>query len=213
MNRLQTIKLTNFYLEQTQIKQKLNKTITDIPRTLNRNNINQAILDYMLLLKNVPLIIESNNVLEMMTNLKRKHLNSGPYPNVSLFESANRIMTDLTILFGIRDLFNGAIKEIDFNEYKVEFGHDNFNDNDISANNGKVKLIGEVFNVAKTFFQPKKTITLKKMRKQVKDNDILLLIYNSDAVSESYSPRLKINEFHHKVNLNYKMIKRVIANN
>jgi hypothetical protein len=181
----------------------LKRPIEKIPKNLNRNNINRAIEDYKDLLKNIPLKIESDNVFQMLADLKRKKLNSGPYPNVTLFESANRIMSDLTILHVIHALLNGAIKEIDFDEYHVEFGHDNNNDNDIFASNGKTKLIGEGFNVAKSFFQPKKTSALKKMRRQLNENDKLILIYNTDAVAENYSPKTNLNEYHLKVRLDF----------
>ncbi|MEX0813574.1 MAG: hypothetical protein WD048_15255 [Chitinophagales bacterium] len=183
----------------------MNRIIDQIPKDLNKNNIESAISNYYGLLKNIPLKIESKNVLKMLTDLKRKKIEYGPYPNVTLFESANRIMSDLTILHGVKDLLNGCINEIDFDQYTVEFGHDNYHENDITATNGQIKLIGEGFNVAKSFFQSKKASALRKMRRQKKQNDKLLLIYNSDAVSDSYKPELKQNEFHLKVSINFSL--------
>lgn len=177
------------------------RIVDQIPTKLNKNNIKKAISDYLGLLENIPLKIESNNILEMLTDLKRKELKFGPYPDVTLFESANRIMSDLTILYGIKKLLNGAIVEIDYDEYEVEYGHSNQNSNDIIANSDQTKLIGEGFNVAKSFFQPKKTRSLNKMRKQISGNDKLLLIYNSDAVLETYIPETRKNEYHLKVEL------------
>lgn len=181
----------------------MKRPIDKIPKKLNRHNISDAIDNYNDLLKNIPIKLESDNVFQMLLDLKRKKLNFGPYPNVTLFESANRIMSDLTILHGVRELLNGVIAELDFEEYEVEFGHDNYNDNDIYASNGRTKLIGEGFNVAKSFFQPKKTSALKKMRKQVNDSDKLILIYNTEAVSKDYLPKLRKNEYHLKVLLKF----------
>ena len=181
----------------------MKRPVEKIPKNLNRDNINRAIEEYKGLLKNIPLKMEFANIFQMLTDLKRKKMESGPYPNVTLFESANRIMSDLTILYGIKALLDGAIIGIDFDEYCVEFGHDNYNENDISARDGRNKLIGEGFNVAKSFFQPKKTSALKKMRKQISGNDKLILIYNSDAVSENYSPETRPNEYHLKVRLDF----------
>ena len=76
-------------------------------------------------------------------------------------------MSDLTILYGIKELLNGAISDIKYDEYQVEFGHDNYNNNDIYASDGISKLIGEGFNVAKYFFPTKKANALKKMRAQI----------------------------------------------
>ena len=179
----------------------MSRIIDQIPNRLNKTNIEKAIADYLNLLKNIPLKLQSENVLKFLTDLKRKKLNSGPYPNVTLFESANRIMSDLTILYGIKELLNGAISDIKYDEYQVEFGHDNYNNNDIYASDGISKLIGEGFNVAKSFFPTKKANALKKMRAQIEPNDKLLLIYNSDAVLESYKPVRKMNEYHLKIKL------------
>ncbi|MBL1215711.1 MAG: hypothetical protein HND52_20250, partial [Ignavibacteriae bacterium] len=175
----------------------------DIPRKLNKENINKAIEDYLELLRDIPLNISANNILQLLTDLKRKELNAGPYPDVTLFEAANRIMTDLVILFGVKKLLNGCISEINFDEYEVEFGHENFNDNDIKAFDGRIELIGEAFNVAKTFFQPKKNKTLKKMRQQQKNNEKLLLIYNADAVNKNYVAKPRENEYHLQVKIEF----------
>jgi hypothetical protein len=180
------------------LKQTL-KTLSDIPRELTKENIQAAIDDYLKVLKEVPLKIESDNILGFLQKLKREKINAGPYPDVSIFESANRIMTDMTILFGVKLLLNGEIPEISFDEYKVELGHGDSQDFDIEAENKDQKLVGEAFNVAETFFQPKKTKMLRKLRKQRNSSDQILLMYNSEAVSETYRPKQKSNEFHLKV--------------
>ena len=179
------------------------KTLSDIPRKLTKENIGPTIHEYYELLEGMSLKIESKNILELLTELKRKKTNTGPYPNVTLFESANRIMTDLTILIGIKRLFNEAIPEINYEIYQVEFGHDNFNDFDIVAENNNQKLVGEAFNVAQQFFQTKKTKMLKKLRERGVNNDQKLLIYNSDAVSGNYRPKHVSNEFHLRVDIKF----------
>jgi hypothetical protein len=165
---------------------------------LNKYNIENANSNYLVLLENIPLKMDAKNVLEMMTDLKRKKNRIWTLFRFCTFRIRNRIMSDLTILHGIKALLNGDIVGIDFDDYCVEFGHDNYNDNDIPAHNGQTKLIGKGFNVAKSFFQPKKTSALKKMRKQISGDQKLLLIYNSDAVFESYVPKPKKNEYQWK---------------
>jgi len=179
------------------------KNLKDIPRKLNCSNIDKAIIDYQSLLDEIPCSITSNSVLEFFTEIKRKKINAGPYPNVTLFEAANRVMTDLITLYGVKKLLEGKIKGINFLEYKVEFGNEDNNDNDIFASNDESELIGEVFNVAKSFFQTKKTTALKKMRNQKTNIKKIkrLLIYNSDAVTKEYIPNMKENEFHLVVEL------------
>ena len=172
------------------------KTIEKIPRILDKSNIDNVISDYLSLINEIPLIIQSKDILGFLDEIKRKPLNIGPYPKVTLFEASNRIMTDLTILLGVKELLNGRIKEIQFEKYTVDFGNENVNSNDIIASDNENKLIGEVFNVSKSFFQTKKINSLKKLRKQKEKNEIILLIYNSDAVKETYNPKPMENEFH-----------------
>ena len=175
--------------------------LPNIPRELTKANIDQAIENYKKLLDDIPISIKANNVLELLKVLKRSSLNSGPYPNVSIFESANRIMTDLVILFGVKKLLNGAIKDIEFEKYKVEFGNENLNDHDIVAYDSNKRLIGEAFNVAESFFQTKKAKSLKKLRESQKDNEIIILLYNSDAVKNVYNPKNKSNEYYISVDI------------
>jgi hypothetical protein len=178
-------------------------SISEIPRELDRSNIENAISDYLTLLNQLPLHIKSENVLDFLTDIKRKELNCGPYPHVTLFESANRIMTDLVILYGVKELLNGKIKDLDFEKYQVEFGTENFNDNDIFAQDKNSVLVGEAFNVAKSFFQSKKAKSLKKLRGEKNKNKILLLLYNADAVEKNYIPKLQENEFHLPIELKF----------
>lgn len=175
----------------------------DIPRQLTASNIDQAIASYLNLLQTTPTNIEAKNVLGFLTKIKREKVQSGPYPNVTLFEAANRIMTDLTILYGVKSLFQNTIEEINFDSYTVEFGNENFNDHDILAENKKSKLIGEAFNVAESFFQTKKSSALKKLRQAKLDNEIILIIYNSDAIKKDYLPKKAENEFHLPVTLDF----------
>ncbi len=179
------------------------KDLKYIPRNLNKSNIDQAITDYQSLLDEIPCSIISNNAVELFTKIKREKLNVGPYPNVTLFEAANRVMTDLVTLYGVKKLLEGKINEINFTEYNVEFGNEDNNDNDISASNDEYELIGEAFNVSSSFFQNKKTTALRKMRNQKTNMKNLkrLLIYNSDAVIKEYIPKIKENEFHLTVEL------------
>jgi hypothetical protein len=40
--------------------------------------------------------------LRLLKALKRDQVKVGPYPHVTLFEAANRIMTDMVILYGVK---------------------------------------------------------------------------------------------------------------
>ncbi|MEQ9308056.1 MAG: hypothetical protein RLN90_01275 [Balneolaceae bacterium] len=179
----------------------MNSVLEHIPRELNAKNIEPAISDYLLLLNEIPLSIHADNILGLLTTLKREKVEKGPYPHVTLFEAANRIMTDLTILFGVKNLLNGAITEIKFATYKVELGNEDYNDHDIEATNGTVSLVGEAFNVSGTFFQGKKTTALRKLRSNANESKMKVIMYNSDAVNSKYRPNLREDEFFLPVNI------------
>ena len=164
------------------MKEIISKSIDDIPRKINKENIDEAINTYKILLEEIPLSIEGNSVIDLLTRLKRGHINSGPWKNVSIFEAANRIMTDLVILFGIKQILNGQFPHlVEFIEFDIELGNENKNLHDImSKSNGKT-LIGEAFNVAPSFFNLKKAISIKKLIGSNSPKDYLIILCNSDS--------------------------------
>ncbi|PKV50854.1 hypothetical protein ATE84_2922 [Aquimarina sp. MAR_2010_214] len=179
----------------------MKKPLDKFPRKLTSQNIDKTIEDYLDLMEEIDPIVQSSNIFAFLTKLKREKTDTGPYPEVTLFEAANRIMTDLVILFGVKELLKGNIGELTFDSYTVDLGHDNFQPNDITAKNNNDSLMGEAFNVAKSFFPSKKSKSIKKMRNQQKGIEKLLLIFNSDAVKTGYVPRPRNNEYHLKVDL------------
>jgi hypothetical protein len=66
--------------------------------------------------------------------LKREAVGAGRYPNVTLFEAANRIMTDVVMLNGVRWLLKDEV--FPFRAYTVEYGHGNEGAHDIEASEG-----------------------------------------------------------------------------
>lgn len=157
-------------------------TLADIPRKLHRENIDLAIINYKTLLEDIPLKIEESNLLDLLKRLKRSQIGKGPYPKVSIFEAANRIMTDLVILFGVKKLIDHEIPNLRmFSHFDVELGNENHNAHDILSNaNGKT-LAGEAFNVAPSFFHGKKSMTIKKLLDSKPAPDYLILLCNSDS--------------------------------
>jgi hypothetical protein len=103
-----------------------------------------------------------------------------------LFEAANRIMTDLVILYGVRWLLKHAFFR--FDTYIVAYGNDNRQGFDIRATSDGLELIGEAFNVAPSFFQGKKSSMLKKLRRAIPRADFKLIMFNHDAVRSQYVP-------------------------
>lgn len=167
----------------------------DFTHKLNKGNIESSIKLYQSKLIDIPLKIESNNIVDLLKKLKREKIKSGPYPNLTVFEASNRIMTDLVILFGVKKLLNNVFKEINFKEYNVEYGNENLHDNDIEAESNGVKLKGEAFNVAESHFPGKKCKMVNKLIKDYNGKDVIIIIYNEDARKKKEVPRKEGNVY------------------
>ncbi|AEF84092.1 conserved hypothetical protein [Treponema primitia ZAS-2] len=178
---------------------------------LTKNNINEVIDKYLECLKEINMNefmekMSKLNILDYLTYLKRDSFNKGPYPDVSIFEASNRIMTDMVILNGISILLEGRYPNINFSEYIVEYGNDRNLEHDINAKENGYILHGEAFNVAPSFFQSKKTKALAKLRKNMIDNKtISILLFNKDSVNIKYKPKLKNSEYFIPVEINVKI--------
>jgi len=149
---------------------------------LNRANIEKEVKDYLRSVNSIKLPTPDKDVLTFINSLKREALGSGPYPDVSLFEASNRILSDLVVLLGVRQLLtNPSVGNVrlPFTEYKVALGVEG--GNDLMAIAGTSRLVGEAFNVAPSFFQSKKSSMIKKLQSQEK-SDYRLIIFNADAV-------------------------------
>ena len=160
---------------------------------LNAGNVNVALDEYLVSIAEIGTTIDGMRGIELFTSLKRNVIGSGPYSHVSLFEAANRIMTDLVILYGVRWLLQDAT--LPFKQYTVEYGHEDKNLHDITALADELTCYGEAFNVAPSFFQTKKASALKKLRRDISNSDYTLLLVNSDAVSPGYTPRIEPKEY------------------
>ncbi|MCR6628335.1 MAG: hypothetical protein NVV67_19485 [Pseudoxanthomonas sp.] len=126
--------------------------------------------------------IEGKRGLDLLNSLKRERLDHGPYQGVTLFEAANRIMSDLVILKGIRWLLENKTFPLD--AYTVEFGNENRNGFDITAEQCGKKLVGEAFNVAPSFYPVKRRHAAKKLEKDGKDADWRIILVNADAFTK-----------------------------
>jgi len=179
-------------------------------RTLNRQNIDSVIQDYVYSIEGIGDMISGLKGVSLFHCLKRQQVGTGPYPHVTLFEAANRIMTDLVILKGVKWLLD--THTFPFDEYVVEYGNEDSNDHDITASKGDQKLYGEAFNVAPSFFQGKKAPMLKKLRSSKSVANYKVIVANSDAIDESYSPKVQKGEYYVFVNVESGEVK-LIPNN
>ncbi len=160
---------------------------------LSLDNIDEIVESYTLSAEQIGDSIANMRGIHLLNALKRDLVGTGPYSKVTLFEAANRIMSDLVILHGVRWLLKQNV--FDFDTYVVEYGNQDKNGYDIRAKSDAQCLIGEAFNVAKSFFQSKKWKMLRKLRKASGIVDFKIIMINKDAVQMSYVPKLQENEF------------------
>lgn len=161
--------------------------------TLSKANIDRTLAEYVTSVESLGETISRLRGFRLFEALKRDVLGSGPYPKVTLFEAANRIMTDLVILYGVRWLLKHEV--FPFDTYSVEYGNDDTQGFDIRASSNRSTLIGEAFNVAPSFFQSKKSSMLKKLRQSTARADFKIVMFNHDAVRTQYLPATAEGEF------------------
>lgn len=161
------------------------KHLIGFERNLTSENIAETIKTYTTLLESLKVESFSENIIGFLHNLKRKKLENGPYREVSLFEAANRIMTDLVILYGIKAMIEDGRADLKFPAYTVEYGNEDEEDHDITATDGNRRLIGEAFNVAPSYFPGKSRSALKKLDNSGASNVVRVLVYNQDATGNA----------------------------
>ncbi len=139
---------------------------------------------------------ETGDCIDMIHYLKRKDENKplkiGPYENITPFEAANRIASDLVIIKGLLQLID--MEKILLNaKFTMRLGtkHEN-QKGDFSVITSKGSFEGEAFNVAPSFYKDKLNQTLSKWRKIKKEHNIHLkyMLVNNESVIESDYQRL-----------------------
>jgi hypothetical protein len=162
-------------------------------RAITKSNVDDLIADYLALVETIGASVAGMSGLRLLRALKRDQVKVGPYPHVTLFEAANRIMTDMVILYGVQwILTTGAFP---FETYNVEYGNEDSHGFDLRASSNGRELVGEAFNVAPSFFQLKKTSMLKKLRAPEVAADFRVLVFNEEAVPAGYKPSPRNTEF------------------
>ena len=68
-------------------------------RTISKTNTGSLIATYLASVEEIGNSLGDHKVLQLLKVLKREALGAGPYPHVTMFEAANRILSDLVILY------------------------------------------------------------------------------------------------------------------
>jgi hypothetical protein len=174
-------------------------TIRKRPREITVRNVDRLLSRYVELVETVGDSVVDLRGIRLLSALKRDAVGSGPYPKVALFEGANRIMTDLVMLRGVRWMLQHKV--FPFRSYTVEYGHGNEGAHDSEAGKEGRSLIGEVFNVSRSLFPLKKAAALKKLRASKSNADYRVILVNHDAVAPAYAPKPRPGEYYVFVNI------------
>lgn len=122
----------------------------------------------------------SGNPIDMLKYFKRKidgkHSPIGPYKNISVFEAANRIGSDLIIINGIIQLIEQG-KESQKSIITVRLGNTHEPNRGDFTINGKE---GEAFNVASSFYKGKLRATQRKWVGQ----ELSYILVNAEVFNE-----------------------------
>jgi len=176
-----------------------------VERILTASNIEAITNEFLSSLNSIGTSLDGKRGIALFSALKREKTNVGPYPHVSLFEAANRIMSDIVILLGVDGLLKNPL--FPFQSYTVEFGNEDKNGFDIRASSGEFSLVGEAFNVAPSFFQGKKSSVLKKLHTNGINATHRLLMFNDDAVAANYTPKAEPGLHHVIVGIDSRLVK------
>jgi hypothetical protein len=156
----------------------------DSEKYLNEANVQDLKINYTKSLTDNPfpqISFKAKSHTSTLYKLKRESYNIGPYTNISIFEAANRIATDLTMFDGVLALIKKDKKL--GNKVMLRFGskHENGRgDFTFLLKNGE-EVEGECFDVAASFFKSKLYKTLKKWEGNDK---FRYLVFNSDVLND-----------------------------
>lgn len=150
---------------------------------LNKDQLESLKTSYLDTLENYPfLLIEDWSYQSVIKELKRDlKKRIGPYTDITVFEAANRIATDLTMMDGILKLFSDGKLEIQ-ETVKIRLGTMYISGRgDFTVfRKDESEQEGESFNVAASFFQSKMQKTLKKWENE---SSLKYILFNKDCLS------------------------------
>lgn len=107
-------------------------------------------------------------LVDFFESIKRQEIKGWPTDEkgVSLFEAANRILSDLILFFGVRGMLKRPKrlgKDISRMTFELNLGVRGGPDFRAPAGSNKCIVVGEAFNVATSFFATKMNYELKKI--------------------------------------------------
>lgn len=168
----------------------MNKTIFELSKhfdsPLTKAEFNKAKQLYCEAITNNSFSFSStSNIIDLLKLVKRNEVEIGPYKGLTVFESLNRIGSDLVLLSGAERLFNNEIEGIYPNTIELKLGNKAGFDIIVKTIDGTI-IYGEGYNVAKSFckFKTRKTIDKLYESKDVRSTKKAIILINDDVKSE-----------------------------
>lgn len=148
---------------------------------ITASGLNSVHKEYLsLLIQNKFPLPKSDNYDDMITFLKRKDEDNpvaiGPYKNITIFEAANRIATDLVIINGLKLLIDSKKIKDPILTLRLGTTHEK-GKGDFTIKMGGNEFEGEAFNVAPSFLKHKLYRTTQKWT----DRDLEYILINAEA--------------------------------
>lgn len=156
-----------------------------MPRTLTRDNLASEIQKYLTDLATLEVPKLPSEAIPLFTALKRGRVKRGNYPDLSLFEVANRVMSDLVVLASAERILGAGFPGLAGERpdaVQVCLGIEKGWDLEGSLG-GRRRFAGECFNVAPSFFATKWGKSMKGLE-GLKDVTHRVMAFNGDATED-----------------------------
>jgi hypothetical protein len=159
-------------------------------QTLRKDTIDRKIRDYVARVATNKLpTLDPRRCLAFFHDLKRRPISGGPSRGLTVVEAANRTLSDLVVLGAARRLLCAppSCLERPVDEVVVSLGNSDGFDLSARVPGGGGTLLGECFNVARSYFPMKKAQSRAKLK--ATNASLLILAFNSDAIDKVPVPR------------------------
>lgn len=129
--------------------------------------------------------LKHSDTIDLIRMTKRTLGQIGPYRSLTVFESLNRIASDLVLLCGTEQLFQNKVASIEPMNVCLKMGNIAGYDIVIETVSGK-KIYGEAFNTAPSFCKTKMRDSISKLlkgdrKKEVLEENQAIIFCNKDV--------------------------------
>jgi hypothetical protein len=166
-----------------------------LQNSLNKKEIANLKENYLAMLRSKQFPkIENGDYKTFLNTVKCDHYNIGPYIDITIFEAAYRIVSDMPIFEGVLEPYNGKAIHKDSKVILRLGTMQEKGKGDFSVFEESREKQGEAFNVASSFFRNKMYKTLVKW----KNNKLLSFVVFNENCLENESCRIYLENIEKK---------------